>query len=275
MTDSVCDRGTSPSGRVLKVHEQLVDEEGTSKDSKCTPDAWNNCKCLGLHVSNNPLQKIPKGQPEIWCLFGTQIVKTLLDMGAYKSLIQPTVLERIQKDAILERDDEIHTLCCANKMTNETLGSVRLRFTISDEIYEHWFLIFKEQSCPVILSLDFLKENRMCICWNDEQKLELLMQQKWLALNGVERVTMDDGEYQTGILKAVHCMVIPAGLHTSHECGLVFEDGLSANTYHMDVTGEFLNKGIECDIKTREFKMYPSSSIVTLELMVDFDSRAL
>ena len=136
-----------------------------------------------MHVSNNPLQKIPKGQPEIWCLFGTQIVKTLLDMGAYKSMIWPTVLERIQKDAILERDDEIHTLFCVNKMMNETLGSVRLRFTISDEIYEHWFLIFKEQSCPVIFGLDFLKENRMCMHWNDEQKLELLMQQKWLALS--------------------------------------------------------------------------------------------
>ena len=203
MTDSVCGRGIFPSGRVLKVHEQLVDEEGTSTDSKCTPDVWNDCECLGLHVSNNPLQKIPKGQPEIWCLFGTQIVKTLLDMGAYKSLIWPTVLERIQKDAILKRDDEIHTLCCANKMMNETLGSVRLRFTISDEIYEHWFLIFKEQSCPVILGLDFLKENRMCMHWNDEQKLELLTQQKWLALNGVERVTVDDREYQTGILKAI------------------------------------------------------------------------
>ena len=43
----------------------------------------------------------------------------------------------------------------------------------------------------------------MCMHWNDEQKLELLMQQKWLALNGVERVTVDDGEYQTGILKAI------------------------------------------------------------------------
>ena len=43
----------------------------------------------------------------------------------------------------------------------------------------------------------------------------------------------------------------------------------------MDVTGEFLNKGIECDIKTREFKMYPASSEIALELMVDFDSRAL
>ena len=40
----------------------------------------------------------------------------------------------------------------------------------------------------------------------------------------------------------------------SHECGLVFEEGLLANSYHMDVTGEFLNKGIECDIRTREFK---------------------
>ena len=231
MTDSVCDRGTSSSGRFLKVHEQLVVEESTSKDSK------DSCKCLGFHVSNNPLQKIPKGQPEIWCLFGTQIVKTLLDMGAYKSLIWPTVLERIQKDAILKRDDKIHTLLCANKMMNETLGSVRLRFTISDEIYEHWFLIFKEQSCPVILGLDFLKENRMCMHWNDEQKLELLMQQKWLALNGVERVTVDDKEYQTGILKAVCCMVIPAGLHTSHECGLVFEDGflLTPTTWMLQV----------------------------------------
>ena len=43
----------------------------------------------------------------------------------------------------------------------------------------------------------------------------------------------------------------------------------------MDVTGKFLNKGIECSIKTREFKMYPSSPMVTLELMVEFDSRAL
>ena len=226
-------------------------------------------------MSNNPLQKIPKGQPEIWCLFGTQIVKTLLDTDAYKSLIRPTVLNRIQKDAILEKDDEIHTLCCANKMMNKTMGSVKLRFTISNEIYEHWFLIFKEKSCPVILGLDFLKENRMCICWDDQQRLELLTQQKWLALNEVERVNIDNGEYQMGVLKAICNTGIPAGLHTSHECGLVFEDGLFANTYHMDVTGEFLNRGIACDIKTREFKMYPSSSEIALELMVDSDSRAL
>ena len=235
----------------------------------------SNYDCLGLHVSNNPLQKIPKGQPEIWCLFGTQIVKTLLDMGAYKSLIRPTVLDRIQKDAILEKDDEIHTLCCANKMMNETMGSVRLRFTISNEIYEHWFLIFKEKSCPIILGLDFLKENRMCICWDDQQRLKLLIQQKWLTLNEVERVNIDNSEYQMGVLKAICSTVIPSGLHTSHECGLVFEGGLFANTYHMDVTGEFLNKGIECDIKMREFKMYPSSSEIALEFMVDFVSRAL
>ena len=87
MTDSVCDGGIFPSGRDLKVQEQLIAEEGTSADSRCTPDGLNNCECLGLHISNNPLQKIPKGQPETWCLFGTQIVKTLLDMGAYNSLI--------------------------------------------------------------------------------------------------------------------------------------------------------------------------------------------
>ena len=78
-----------------------------------------------------------------------------------------------------------------------------------------------------------------------------------------------------GILKAIHSTVIPAGLHTLHEWGLVFNEGLSADTYHMDVTGEFLNRGIECKIKTREFKMYPSSPEIVLELMVDFDSGAL
>ena len=78
-----------------------------------------------------------------------------------------------------------------------------------------------------------------------------------------------------GLLKAIHSTVIAAGLHMSHECSFVFEDGLFANTYHMDVAGEFLNRGIEFDIKTREFKMYPSSSEIALELMVDFDSRAL
>ena len=78
-----------------------------------------------------------------------------------------------------------------------------------------------------------------------------------------------------GILKAIHSTVIPASLHTLHECGLVFDEGLSADTYHMDVTGEFLNRGIECKIKMREFKMYPSSPEIALELMVDFDSRAL
>ena len=249
-----------------------------SENSECALNRLSNSDCLGLHVSNNPLQKIPKGQPEIWCLFGTQIVKTLLDTGAYKSLIRPTVLNRIQKDAILEKDDEIHTLHCANKMTNETMGSVKWRFTISDEIYEHWFLIFKEQSCPVIFGLDFLKENRMCIHWDDQQRLELLTQQKWLTLNGVDRVHIDNSEYQLGILKATWNTIIPASLHTSHECGLVLEEklqSLSANTYHMDVTGEFLNKGIECDIKMREFKMYPGSSEIALELMADFNSRAL
>ena len=78
-----------------------------------------------------------------------------------------------------------------------------------------------------------------------------------------------------GILKAICSTVIPAGLHTSHECGLVFDEGLSADIYHMDVTGKFLNRGIECNIKAREFKMYPSSLEIALELMVDFDSRAL
>ena len=145
----------------LKRERPLTNNEGMS--------LLRGCECSGLNVSNNPLQKIPKGQPEIWCLFGTQIVKTLLDTGAYKSLIKPTVLERIQKDAILAQDDEIHTLRCANKTTNETLGSVKLRFTISDETYEHWFLVFREQSCPAILGLDFLKENRMCIHWDDQQ----------------------------------------------------------------------------------------------------------
>ena len=106
-------------------------------------------------------------------------------MGAYKSLIKLAVLDKIKKEAILERDDEVHNLHCANKMTNETMGRIKLRFTISDEIYEHWFLIFKEQSCPVILGLDFLKENRMCMRWDDQGRLELITQQKWLALNAV------------------------------------------------------------------------------------------
>ena len=53
-----------------------------------------------------------------------------------------------------------------------------------------------------------------------------------------------------GVLKAICSMVISASLHTSHECGLVFDKGLSADIYHMDVTGEFLNRGIECNIKT-------------------------
>ena len=78
-----------------------------------------------------------------------------------------------------------------------------------------------------------------------------------------------------GVLKAIHCTIIPAGLHTSHECGLVFEEGLLANSYHMDITGEFLNKGIECDIRTQEFKAYVSSPRVALMLMVDFNSKAL
>ena len=120
--DSVCARGSSPTGQILKLPEQLVVNEGMSENSECVLGRLSNSDCLGLHVSNNPLQKIPKGQPEIWCLFGTQIIKTLLDMGVYKSLIRPTVLDKIQKDAILEKDDEIHTLCCANKMNLEALG---------------------------------------------------------------------------------------------------------------------------------------------------------
>ena len=163
--NSICNRGSSPTGKILRLPEPLVVTKGESGNSECVLDKPDEFDCLGLHVNNNPLQRIPRGQPEIWCLFGTQIVKILLDTGAYKSLIRPTVLDRIQKDAILERNYEIHTLCCANKMMNETMGSVKLRFVISDEIYKHWFLIFKEQSCPVIdlLGLDFLKENRMCI----------------------------------------------------------------------------------------------------------------
>ena len=118
-------------------------QEGQVVSNECI-SPLHGCECSGLHVSNNPLQRILKGQPEVWCLIGTQIVRTLLDTGAYKSLIKPTIFEGVQKDAILAQDNEIHTLRCANKMTNETLGSVRLRFTISDETYNHWFLIFRE-----------------------------------------------------------------------------------------------------------------------------------
>ena len=150
--------------------------EPVSGDPECMLNVPSDSDCLGLNISNNPLQKIPRGQPEIWCLFGTQIVKTLLDIGVYRSLIKLTVLDGVQKDVILERNDEVHTLHCANKMMNETMGSVKLRFVISNEVYEHWFLIFKEQSCPAILGLDFLKENRLCTRWDDQQRLELLTQ---------------------------------------------------------------------------------------------------
>ena len=122
--NSVCTRESSSTGKILRLPELLVVNEGKSENSECMLNRLSNSDCLGLHVSNNPLQKIPKGQPEIWCLFGTQIVKTLLDTGVYKSLIRPTVLDRIQKDVILEKDDEIHTLHCANKTTNKTMGSV-------------------------------------------------------------------------------------------------------------------------------------------------------
>ena len=163
MINSVYARECLPTGKVLRLHEPSVVTEPVSGDPECMLNVPSDSDCLGLHISNNPLQKIPRGQPEIWCLFGTQIVKTLHDTGAYRSLIKLTVLDGVQKDVILERNDEVHTLHCANKMTNETMGSVKLRFVISDEVYEHWFLIFKEKSCPVILGLDFLKENRMCI----------------------------------------------------------------------------------------------------------------
>ena len=134
---SICDRGSSPTGKNLRLPEPLIITRGESGDLEGVLDKLGESDCLGLHVSNNPLQKILRGQPKIWCLFGTQIVKTLLDTGAYKSLIKPTVLDKIQKDAILERNDEIHTLCCANKTMNETMGSVKLRFVISDETYKH------------------------------------------------------------------------------------------------------------------------------------------
>ena len=43
----------------------------------------------------------------------------------------------------------------------------------------------------------------------------------------------------------------------------------------MDVTWEFLNKGIECEIKTKEFQMYPCSPTTATAIMVDFDSKVL
>ena len=67
-------RGVDSFDGNLKRERPLTNNEGMSL-------LWA-CKCSGLNMSNNPLQKIPKGQPKIWCLFGTQIVKTLLDTGA-------------------------------------------------------------------------------------------------------------------------------------------------------------------------------------------------
>ena len=59
-TDSVCDGGIFPSDRDLRVQEQLIAEESTSADLRCTPDGLNNCECLGLHISNNPITKDTK-----------------------------------------------------------------------------------------------------------------------------------------------------------------------------------------------------------------------
>ena len=134
---------------------KMLTDVGTSEEIQLEGKSAIDSVCLRESSPTGQTLKFPE----------QLVVKTLLDTVAYRSLIRPTVLNRIQKDAILEKDDEIHTLCCTNKMMNETMGSVKLKFTISDEIYEHWFLIFKEQSCPVILGLDFLKENRMyAIC---------------------------------------------------------------------------------------------------------------
>ena len=102
MVNSVCTREYSPTGKILRLHELSVVTETVSGDLECMLNKLSDSDCLGLHISNNPLQKIPRGQPEIWCLFGTQIVKTLLDMGSYRSMIKLTVLNGIQKDVILE-----------------------------------------------------------------------------------------------------------------------------------------------------------------------------
>ena len=70
--NSVCTRKSSPTGQILRLPEPLTVNKDKSENSECVLDRLSNSDCLGLHVSNNPLQKIPKGQPEIWCLFGTQ-----------------------------------------------------------------------------------------------------------------------------------------------------------------------------------------------------------
>ena len=62
--NSICDRRFSPTGKNFRFPDPLIIMEGVL-------DKLGESNCLGLHVSNNPLQKIPRGQPKIWCLFGT------------------------------------------------------------------------------------------------------------------------------------------------------------------------------------------------------------
>ena len=51
-----------------------------------------------------------------------------------------------------------------------------------------------------------------------------------------------NGEYPIGMLVTRETVIL-ASLYTSHDCGLILEDGLTGDMYHKNVTGEFLNKG--------------------------------
>ena len=59
--NSICDRGSSPTGKNLRLPELLIITRGESGNLEGVLDKLGESDCLGLHVSNNPLQKIPQG----------------------------------------------------------------------------------------------------------------------------------------------------------------------------------------------------------------------
>ena len=231
-----------------------------------------------------PLTDLPSGTPEVWCRIGLTYYVALLDTGCTKSMIRKSLVEKLKSEYILEKDSTKYVIRCANNTKSETDGRILLDIKLGQMMFQQWFILFSDMPYDIMLGLDFFRDNSLKMSWTSEGKLEFSSSQKLLAVNSVDssskmdvteiESTCDNGVYPLGNIMALHKTVIPPGVKTAHEFGIILEEGLKGGVLQMDILGEFLNKGITAQIRTREFKSYPPSTEVAFITMIDFDSAA-
>jgi len=102
----------------------------------------------------------PKLTPQVQIQVGYRKFNALLDTGASHSIIQSKVANLLKLKTL---DSNVSEIIIGNSCTVKPVGSCKIKFKFSNQIFSHNFLIMSDLPFPVVLGSDFIFKSKTII----------------------------------------------------------------------------------------------------------------